>query len=165
MLHSNITLINDFITETQEKELLTKIISDHSFINTGKGHNQRSGIVRYGKKEHHPDRLVSETIPPYLKNIDIGIPFNSITINKYEAEEWIKWHIDKPKTGEIITVLSLLSSATLNFRHKKDHTQTLSVLLLNKSLVQFKDSLRYEWEHSLKAEELRYSIVFRNIRL
>ena len=155
-------IILDYISEEQENCIVQNLALNHYNLTFGKGEGKRTGIFRYGLKRLHPDRLVSEFIPDYL-SLDIGLTYNSVTINKYEAGDIIDWHIDKPKTGEIITILSLLSDAELKFREKKNRTNTFEIELPRRSLTRLQGTVRYDWEHYLKAEEKRWSIVYRNI--
>lgn len=153
----------DFISENQESDIVYMIEKDHRDIEFGKENGLRSGIYRYGERSKHPDRLVSEIIPIYLK-FDIGHPYNSVTINEYDQGDIIDWHIDKPKLGEIITILSLLSDSTLQFREKKNKSNVVNYILPRRSLFNLSGNLRYNFEHYLKAENKRYSIIYRNIQ-
>ena len=156
-------VILNFISSQQEELILNNLRKDLVNITYGKGNGKRTGIFRFGLKKHHPDRLVGEIIPDYL-SLDIGIPYNSVTINKYEAGDIIDWHIDKPNTGETISVLSLLSDADIFFRNKKYKSSIIEIPLPRCSLIKFSNEIRYEWEHYLQAADKRWSIVYRNIK-
>jgi len=155
-------LILDYITETEERFLIDKILKDHEHLDFGKTGGKRSGIYRYGLKKHHPDRLVSESIPDYLK-LEIGEYYNSVTINEYNAGDIIDWHIDKRKLGDTISIISLMSDSTLLFREKANKSNIKEYLLPRRSLFKMNGEMRYTWEHYLRAEQKRISIIYRNI--
>lgn len=162
MIPLNLVVKLDFITVDQEENIIGNLILDHINIPFGKGDGYRSGIFRYGKKELHPDRWVSETFPSYL-TLDIGFPYNSITINHYQKGDVIDWHIDKSNTGKVISILSLMSDSVLEFREKLNKTKIVTQNMERRSLVQMSDMIRYKWEHRLEATSERWSIVYRNI--
>jgi alkylated DNA repair dioxygenase AlkB len=83
-------------------------------------------------------------------------------MNQYLIKQAILAHIDLPEGGEVITVLSLLSPATMVFRYRQTE-RMFSVPLPPRSLVQMRDEIRYNWTHEiLPVESTRYSLVFRN---
>lgn len=84
---------------------------------------------------------------------------DSITINEYHKGQSISPHVDSKSSGEVISVLSILSEATMVFR-KGVSKET--VLLNPRSLVQMRGEIRNLWEHSIEpVKSTRYSIVFR----
>ena len=114
---------------------------------------------RFGAKPpYFPFAVHSEMIPQVFKNLK-DIPFNSVGINEYLKNQEIPWHIDDPKAGPKIYIISLMSDATLKFR--KDN-QALEYYLPRFSLATISDDLRYNWQHYLKADDYRISVVFRN---
>jgi alkylated DNA repair dioxygenase AlkB len=84
---------------------------------------------------------------------------DSITMNQYLAQQAILAHIDDPKGGKEVTVLSLLTPARLVFRK---HDRVFTVDLPPRSLVQMRDEIRYNWTHEIEpVADTRYSLVFR----
>lgn len=120
---------------------------------------QRNQIVRYGSKVPYDNFIKSEKIPEIFMPIGNKIAFDSVTINEYYPGQEIVYHTDKPKSGNAIYVVSLLSDAVMKFRKGE---QVLSFVLPRYSLAVFSEELRWEWEHSVRAEHKRYSVVFRN---
>lgn len=149
----NIKIIENFITEEQEKELL-------DFIPKGQERKRvsRNRILRYGADVAYKNNLVSAKIPAIFDQFRDKVDFDSVTINEYFAGQFINWHKDNKDAGDVITVLSLLSDATMKFRSGKG---VLEYPLPRRSLVSFSDELRWDWEHYVKADDKRYSIVFR----
>ena len=137
-------LILDYITETEERFLIDKILKDHEHLDFGKTGGKRSGIYRYLK-------------------LEIGEYYNSVTINEYNAGDIIDWHIDKRKLGDTISIISLMSDSTLLFREKANKSNIKEYLLPRRSLFKMNGEMRYTWEHYLRAEQKRISIIYRNI--
>jgi hypothetical protein len=147
-------IIENFITEEQEREIL-KLVSVEE-INETEGRNR---IFRYGAKKVYGKYHLSNDIPEVFNQFKKHFKFDNVTINEYLKDQSIAWHIDVPKAGKEIVVLSLLGNATLKFRRLGEE---ITYELPPRSLVTFSGELRYSWQHSVTAHEKRYSIVFRN---
>lgn len=126
--------------------------------NKNKTSINRNQILRWGSNDPYPDNIVSDKIPDVFNQFKNKFDFNSVTINEYYPNQYIDWHIDKPNDNSPVIILSLLSDAILNFR-KND--KILSFNIPKNSLTIFSNELKSDWEHSLKAKNKRYSIVFR----
>lgn len=127
----------------------------------------RNSIQRFGTKNAYRDNICSSVIPEFLDKVSEKIVAagllptkpDSVTINQYLAGQAILPHIDSLASGPVITILSLLGDAVMDFTCGDDSAFTA---LPARCLIQMKDDIRYKWEHSLRpvASE-RYSIVFR----
>jgi len=157
-----VTLTYDFITIEEELELLSKIKK-----NTPKKTKSRNSIQRYGSTAPYNSNMVSKTIPDYLDNLSdklvangfLEVKPNSVAINEYCTGQEITPHIDSKNSGEIITVLSLMSEATMVLTHK---TLKHNLILPPRSIVQMRGESRNVWKHSINpVPSTRYSIVFR----
>ena len=158
-----LVLIENFLTEQEEIDIISCIpISPN--VHT----KNRNSIRRYGSNIPYKNQMESDSIPPYLdilctKIFDDGylpIKPNSVSINEYLSGNSIAPHIDSIESGETITILSLLSEATMVFT-KNDIKE--SIVIPSRSLIQLKNEIRYKWKHSiLPVKSKRYSIVFRN---
>jgi alkylated DNA repair dioxygenase AlkB len=143
----------------EEIDLLAKL-SNEQGIKT----NNRT-LIRYGNSVYGNDTL--DPIPEYLldlsnklvnKKVLDALP-EDITINTYYPGDSIPAHIDKIEAGPVITILSLLSDATLilTYGSKKE-----KILLPSRSVIQLKGVYRTHWKHSIKKlKDKRISIVFR----
>lgn len=120
--------------------------------------DNRNQVLRFGSSIPYADNIVSKDIPDIFKTIE-GIEFDSVTINEYLPNQHIPFHIDREQGGETIYVISLLSDAVLKFKKGFDIRR---YFMPRYSLVQFSGDLRWNWRHSVQAEEKRYSIVLRN---
>lgn len=156
----------NFISVSEENNLIEKLDLSHTDVSVQKG-GVRSSIKRYGSSSPYKNQIVSTTIPDYLDNISTRIANegllqtkpNSVSINTYYPGNAIAPHIDSLESGPIISILSLLSDATMVFTQDKE---MFSVIVPRRSLLQLKDSIRYNWQHSiLPVSSKRYSVVFR----
>lgn len=120
--------------------------------------NNRNQVLRFGSSIPYADNIVSKEIPDIFKTIE-GIEFDSVTINEYLTGQSIPFHIDREQGGETINVISLLSDAVIKFKKGFDMRK---YFMPRYSLVQFSGDLRWNWRHSVQADEKRYSIVLRN---
>lgn len=156
----------DFITESEEVELLM-YIRLYMPARPRVGVYDRNAIVRFGSTKPFKDVRDSK-IPEVFDRLCIKLAQgrytetqpDSITINEYYPGQAIKAHIDPRECGPVITVLSLSTPATMVFT--KEDEKPLTVELPPRSLVQMRDSIRYDWRHEIKpVRDLRYSMVFR----
>ena len=155
-MNSEISYQPNFITEQQEREILN-IIPNIPDMNLDSLLCKR---FRFGKYVHpYNTNYVSEIIPEIFNNINIALDFNSITINEFEKNHIIPFHIDPIDAGEEIYVLSLCGRSEIAFRDSKGNTKLFNIE--PKSLYIMRGDLRYNWQHSAKALERRLSIVFR----
>ena len=146
----------NFITKEQECEIMN-IIPQSNFCEqiTMK---ERNRVFRYGSLFPYNSNFVDEQIPSVFNNLGIEDKFDSVTINEYLKDQQIKFHTDLKGSGERIAVLSLLGYSELTFRKG---LETMSFLIEPLSLYIMEGDLRWNWEHSSKAKQLRYSVVFR----
>ena len=145
----------------EEIDLLDKL-SNEQGIKT----NSRV-LIRYGNSVYGNDKL--DPIPEYLldlcnklinRKVLDALP-EDVTINTYYSGDSIPAHIDKIEAGPVITILSLLSEATLilTYGSKKE-----KIVLPSRSVIQLKGIYRTHWKHSLeKLKQKRISIVFRQV--
>lgn len=158
-------LIPDFLTESEEKEIVSQIPESQYKKRT----SERNSIRRFGSNIPYKNQIESNIIPDYLDKIAqklvdnklLLVKPNSVSINEYLPGNAIAPHIDSIESGPIITILSLLSDATMVLNHPTKEEQQILVPRL--SILQLKNEIRYSWTHSiLPVQNKRYSIVFRN---
>jgi len=165
-----VTVLEDFITPDEEAALLASI---EAGIPTGIKRQKncvRNVVQRWGSSVPYRNDIVADTIPAHFQfHLDRLVAQNlvtlrpdSVTMNQYLTQQAILAHTDLPEGGEVITVLSLQSPATMLFRSRQTE-RMFSVLLPPRSLVQMRDEIRYNWTHEiLPVNTTRYSLVFRN---
>lgn len=148
-----------YVSEDFEKEVLD-LIEDNK-TNPITNAINRNRVLRYGSKTPYPDRVISKDIPNIFDTFRNNIVFDSVTINEYYPGQAINWHIDDIRAGPDIFIISLLSDAHLEFRKSKT-SEVFKFFVPRFSLTVFSDEIRYKYQHYLKADEKRISIVFRN---
>jgi alkylated DNA repair dioxygenase AlkB len=149
-----ITQIENFITEQQEKEIIKLVPIKEK---TGDKRNQ---VLRFGNPIPYTLEMYSREIPEIFNTLNIPITFDSVTINEYYEGQQLDYHIDLPYSGNKIYILTLLSNGNLKFKNKTG--KELQFNLKQRSLSILEGELRWNWQHSMKADKKRYSIVFRN---
>jgi alkylated DNA repair dioxygenase AlkB len=162
-----LALIPEFISAEEEQTLITCI---EAGIPTGhKRHHVkgRNVVQRWGSAVPYSNDRLSATIPAHFEFLLdrlveqklVEIRPDSITLNQYLKKQVILPHIDAPAGGAVITVLSLVTPATMVFTHEE---RSFSVELPPRSLVQMRDEIRYNWKHEIcPVADTRYSLVFR----
>lgn len=162
-----LTLVLDFITPEEEQELLPKLFVSAKF--NYKEISGRSTIQRYGDSSAYSNWVVSPAIPTHFaalgdrlmaQNLVTYFP-DSVTVNEYQPGDKIPAHIDAPRSGRVITVLSLGTPATMVFAIQGTDTKH-SVVLPPRSIAQMRGEIRNKWTHEiLPVADRRYSVVFR----
>jgi alkylated DNA repair dioxygenase AlkB len=120
-------------------------------------------------------------LPDWLQKIALRLRDDGLSskvpdqaiINEYCPGQGIADHIDcKPCFGEAIVSLSLVSSAVMHLRNRK---QLVPILLEPRSLIVLRNDARYKWTHGIARRkqdiingttiwrERRLSITFRKI--
>lgn len=158
-----ITIIKQFITPEEEIEIMSHI--KVSRVTSGKARNR---IIRYGSKLPYVAPVQSKELPQWAEFLVSRLMTKGLlserpdhmTINEYHPGQSIDWHIDSKTSGPIITVLSLLSDATMGLKHASN--QEVQHPLPARSLLQMTDKERWEDKHCIyPVDSLRFSIVFR----
>lgn len=164
-----LNLVEDFISVDEERTLLAAIEAGIATGTTRQKTGVRNVVQRWGSSVPYRNDILSDTIPEHFQFLLdrlmaqtlVAVRPDSVTMNQYLKKQAIFAHIDLPEGGDVITVLSLKSPATMQFRHHSG--RMFSVDLPARSLVQMRDEIRYNWTHEiLPVDHTRYSLVFRN---
>lgn len=155
----HIVLIEDWITEEEEQKLLENIPR-----NTFKPTQARNSIARYGSDVPYGNKMISQIIPEWMKPLlekeDSLKATDQVTINEYFPGQGISYHVDSEESGEVISVVSLLSDSTILLKRYKH--PIVEIELPRRSLLQMSGETRWKWEHAIAPlKEERISIVFR----
>ena len=92
--------------------------------------------------------------------------FRHVLVIEYDEGAGIGWHRDKAVFGEVVGV-SLLSPCVFRMRRKVGERkwERVNLVVEPRSAYLLSGPARTVWEHSIpQAEELRYSVTFRNLR-
>ena len=154
-----ICIEKNWISEEEESYALARIAE---FGPTKEDPSGRSAVYRFGSTKDYGGHLVSREFPDFLKGAAHRVDarhapsVTSITINVYEPGSFILPHVDSKRSGEIITVLSLGTVATLRFSDGR------SFEMEPRSLFEMSGKPRWELSHEiLPVKNRRVSIVFR----
>ncbi|MGZ8554189.1 MAG: alpha-ketoglutarate-dependent dioxygenase AlkB [Chitinophagaceae bacterium] len=169
----------DFITETEEKQLLQNIeqfdlqpMKFHEYeakrkvISFGQGWSFTEKKLQQGNALPLQFQFLIEKIASKLI-----IPRDRITqflITEYPVGSVINWHRDAPPF-EIIAGVSLLSTCTFKLRPQEKQRQTkantVSLQVDRRSLYTMQGPAKSEWQHSTApVNRLRYSLTFRTLK-
>jgi len=141
-----LTIVEDFITEEEEKELVT-------FINSQEWMSALSRRVQhYGYEygyfppyEVKPTKEIPDIFRKYVDKINPG--FNQVIVNEYEPGQGIGKHTDhKRHFGDMIASISLLSATTIVFA-KDDHIENIYVQ--PRTLIIMEGDARWKFTHEI----------------
>lgn len=160
---SGLTLIEDFVTETEEQFLLNCINWSQTDEHLGRVMKHRR-VKHYGYEFQYGTNNIDKTKPlqeklprecDFLKervtqkgygNLLPWTP-NQLTINQYQKGQGIPSHIDTHSAFDSpILSLSLGSDVVMEFRRENQH---LSILLPQRSLLIMDGEARYAWTHGI----------------
>ena len=169
----------DFITESEEQELLAAIqdIPLHSFMFHGYeakrrvksfGHNYSfdEKKLRQGKKIPEDFRFLMQRVGLSLA-ID-PTEIRELLVTEYPIGAQINWHRDA-FPFEVVAGVSLLADCTFRLRpferRKQSRKSIRSCVVKRRSLYVIRGEARLEWQHSIPAvQQKRYSITMRTMR-
>lgn len=181
---SGIFYLSNFISKSEETELLNKIDSQPWITDLGR-RVQHYGY-RYNYKKAKLERNV--TLPPIpswlvrmqkdlMDECSLDLPPNQLIINEYEPGQGIADHIDATDDfGETIIMVSLGSSCVMDFT-LSEAGQKEAVLLERRSLLMVQKDARYKWKHGIAKRktdiwngisykrERRVSLTFRHVHI
>jgi alkylated DNA repair dioxygenase AlkB len=152
-----VSIVNNYVDEAFEKEVLKLVpkIPRSKY----KGRNQ---ILRWGNKKPYHQYHRGNVIPEVFHRFQKDFPFTSAQINEYYPGQSLEYHIDDINAGDSVRIINLYSECDILFRKGSEH---LTYTMPRYSLTTFSEEHRFEWEHAVRATQLRYSVVFRNYPL
>lgn len=163
--------IENFISEEDGLKLISDIENfkiNHTKRITNHGPTNFTSIY-FGKRYLKTDKSNNDDIPDFLQLVCKKIIHEKllssmplgIAINEYQKGQKISAHIDRPESGDTVTILSLCSEATMVLSNTKK-SEKFELNLTQNSLIQMKNEIRYDWTHEiLPVKNKRYSIMFR----
>jgi alkylated DNA repair dioxygenase AlkB len=166
-------IYENFISDDEHNSLIEEIKKElsESISKAPKRYSDRNRVVRYGDLSICDDNYCRANLPYNIDKIAEQLVSNevlrhkpdAININEYLIGDFIRPHIDRKAHGPIVTILSVNSTATMLFQNTKSSKDNFEIVMRPKDILQMKDSIRWEWMHSIyPVQETRYSIVFRN---
>ena len=171
MLLNGLTLIENYINEEEEINLIDFINNEHYGYNYNKYKSSKINYIDELPNVYH------KYISKILNDKYISEKPDKIIINRYLPGEGMSEHIDKPNIFKNkIYSLSLGSGCTMIFENK-DNNEIKNIYIPPKTLLIMEDDARYKYKHSIESikydiinnneikRKTRYSITFRNMIL
>lgn len=166
---TGLTITENYISEHKSNQLISKLEEMFKDSKTSEYGGRDRFIRRFGSKKPYGNNVVSGKIPTFLNWFIDEIVFDDImrepdhvTCNMYLEGQTIPFHVDSRESGDVITVLSLGTDATMLLRHAKNRKDLTTINLPPNSLLQLKAEARWDYQHSiLPVKTTRYSIVLR----
>lgn len=156
-LPQGLVMIENFITEKEEKELL-EAVNSQEWNNSLKRRTQH-----YGFKYSYTDRSVNQDnylgpLPDFSKfvvdrmekqNLINERPIQLI-VNEYTPGQGIASHTDARVFGDPVISLSLGSHCTFVFQQG---SRRVDIFLKPRTLIIMKEESRYDWRHAIPARK------------
>eukprot|EP01125_Pyxidicula_operculata_P019315 TRINITY_DN6997_c0_g1_i1.p1 TRINITY_DN6997_c0_g1~~TRINITY_DN6997_c0_g1_i1.p1 ORF type:complete len:597 (-),score=136.12 TRINITY_DN6997_c0_g1_i1:303-2093(-) len=178
-----LVMIENFINEDEEKELVSQIESSPGEWQSLKKRSVKHWGYSYNYKEFSFDKTPIGPLPdfstPYLQRIKdlnkIEHSPDQMTVNIYEPGAGIPSHVETHSAFEDgVVSLSLMSTTIMEFKHPDgDHVE---LVLPPRSLLILTKQARYCWSHGINPRktdvidnklvdrEKRISLTFRKVR-
>ena len=179
-----LSLLPDFITEAEERELLSAIDQQPWLADL-----QRR-VQHYGYRYDYTARQVTAdlylgALPDWLQPLATRLHFeglfatppDQVIVNEYQPGQGIALHVDCiPCFGDTIASLSLGSGCLMDFIHSKTAYKT-GLFLPSRSLLLLQGDARYHWQHGIAKRKSdvvdgvkvprgrRVSLTFRTVTL
>lgn len=170
---------SNFISETEERELLSVISSTelHTFL--FQGFEAKRKVASFGYDWSFEKRILSKgkEIPNAYQNLikkvadHLKIMYENIAellVTEYPPGSVINWHRDAPPF-DLIAGISLLSDCVFRLRPhdkaKQVRGSTIQFTVAPRSMYVMHGPARSEWQHSIApVKNTRYSITLRTLR-
>jgi alkylated DNA repair dioxygenase AlkB len=170
---SGLSLLADFITEAEERELLS-VIDQHPWLA-----DLQRRVQHYGYRYDYTARQVTANLylgalPDWLQLLAMRLHCegffatppdqvpDQVIVNEYQPGQGIAPHVDCiPCFGGTIASLSLGSGCLMDFTHSKTAQKT-SLFLPPRSLLRLQGDARYHWQHGIAK---RKSDVFDGVKI
>ena len=166
-------LFPDFISDKEEKNLLTKIDEQEWCLDL-KRRTQHYGFKYDYTKKRINDSMRAQDIPEWMHPIQkLVTPLfdkepDQIIVNEYEPGQGISPHVDcVPCFGPVIASLTLQSPTLMDLRVRYSRKTDFTIQLTPRSLLLLEREARFDFAHSIPRQEdtRRVSVTFRTIIL
>lgn len=154
-----VEIIENFVDEAFEKAIIDLAKKGKKNIIRG-----RNKVMRWGSDIYKDKDNLGLEIPEIFLQLKDKIIFNNAQINEYRKDDYVDWHIDDPKMGETIHIISLLSDCKMLFKKEEDLSTVVEYSLPRFSYVKFSGDKRWNWKHAVFVDKPRYSVVLRNMQ-
>lgn len=155
-LESSFEVINDFINEAEESDLMKEVEPHLKRLVYEKDHWDEA-IVGFRETERKQWNQVNSVIIDKLRKAafkpkDKYLPY--VHVLDLAEDGHIKPHIDSPRfCGDTVAVLSLLSDSVMKLVHEESKKYQTKYLIPRRSLYIMRGSSRYDFTHEILANE------------
>jgi len=155
-LESSFEVINDFINEAEESDLMKEVEPHLKRLVYEKDHWDEA-IVSFRETERKQWNQVNSVIIDKLRKAafkpnDKYLPY--VHVLDLAEDGHIKPHIDSPRfCGDTVAVLSLLSDSVMKLVHEESKKYQTKYLIPRRSLYIMRGSSRYDFTHEILANE------------
>jgi alkylated DNA repair dioxygenase AlkB len=159
-----LTIVEDFISEQEEKELLN-YINTKSWLNSLSRRVQHYGFeYDYKSPQLKPAIPIPEIFSRYYEKI--GCNFNQVIVNEYEPGQGIGKHTDHKKLfGDTIASISLGSATSFIFGYGNVENE---FYVKPRTLILMEGDARWKYYHyipSRKSDTINDEIIKRKTRI
>lgn len=175
---NGLLIINDFITDEEEEQLIRNI-ENNNWNNDLKRLTQQYGYKYNYEKRNITDEDYLNVLPLWLLDLAMKVKNSGlikeipdqVIINRYLPGEGIYKHIDNPHIfGDQIFSISLHGNTSITFG------EILEIYIPRKTLMLMEGDARYRYTHEIKKRmndvvngtkikrDIRYSITFRKMK-
>jgi alkylated DNA repair protein (DNA oxidative demethylase) len=173
-----LTRIDDFLSETEERDLLGVIEPLEYRAVTMHGQTARRTVRMFGLDYDYSSRdlVPAEPLPEALQWVRARAAalierdpedLAQILVSRYPPGAAIGWHRDAPMFGSKIAGVSLRAACRMRFQRtlKGRPRETYALELAARSAYVLSGAARWSWQHSIPATgDLRYSVTFRTLK-
>ncbi|KAF2074267.1 hypothetical protein CYY_004441 [Polysphondylium violaceum] len=160
----SIYLIENYITEEEEKELMENVYADE---NDGQWVQLKRRRLQNWGGQPIPKGMVEEIIPKWLDIYCIKVSEffkkkpNHILLNEYSYNQGIFPHKDGPLFFPCVSILSLGSTCIMDFYKELNDKNTQQVFLRPRSLLLFTQDAYKNYYHGIREEY--FDIITENV--
>jgi len=150
-------IIYENFISSDEEQLLLKELEPYMKKLRYEFDHWDDAIHGYRETEKHVWNDDNKKILDRIKNLAFppdAVPLQHIHVLDIAKEGYIKPHVDSVRfCGNVITGLSLLSTAVMRLVHEKEPHLRADVLLPQKSLYIMRDAVRFNYTHEILKDE------------
>ena len=176
-LPEGLTYVPDFVTEDEERQLLSSIEALPFRAVVMRGQAAKRTVCMFGLDYDYEGGELVPTDPlpdelEFLRERAAALierepaDLVQILVSRYPEGAGIGWHRDAPMFGSRIAGVSLGGASRMRFqRTLKTGRETAAIDLEPRSAYVLSGKARWSWQHSIPATRvLRYSVTFRTLK-
>ena len=177
MLPEGLVYVEDFVSEDEQRSLLTLLEPMEFRALTMRGQTARRTVRHFGLDYAYESGELVATDPlpaemAWLRERCAALvdrdpaDLVQVLVSRYPEGAGIGWHRDAPMFGSKIAGVSLAAPCRMRFQRTVGGERSVAAIeLAPRSAYVLSGRARWSWQHSIPpTKELRYSITFRTLR-